>query len=306
MINTLLGLMLKVVLLTGLGYAVKKMGMVTEEFEKVLSGLLVNVIFPISVIGSSNNDFSADKLKNIAVIVAIALVYYIGAIVLSSRIGKHLPLPEKDRHIFVTMSVFANTGFIGIPIVLELYGTEGMLYAVIYNMFYQFFFFTYGIALLSGDGKFSVKDAWNPCVKSALLALVLFLLQIKFPAPVQDTIETVGNMVVPLSMMIIGFGLTEIRFLDILRDAKAYAVSILRLLVFPALVFLLCRLCGVGPELTMIASIMSGVPSGSMNVIMAKQYGCDTDYATEAVVQSMLLCIVILPFMITAGTIISG
>ena len=306
MINTLLGLMLKVVLLTGLGYAVKKKGMITEEFEKGLSALLVNIIFPISVIASSNNDFSTDKVKNILVIVAIALMYYIGAILISAQVGKHLHLPEKDQHIFRTMSVFANTGFIGIPVVRELYGTEGMLYAVIYNMFYQFFFFTYGIALLSGNGKFRLKDAWNPCVQSALLALVLFLLQVKFPVPVQDTIETVGNMVVPLSMMIIGFGLTEIRFVDILKDGKAYAVSLLRLLVFPALVFLGCRVCGVGKELTMISAIMSGVPSGSMNVIMAKQYGCDTDYATEAVVQSMLLCVGILPLMITAGIMILG
>lgn len=237
MINTLLGLMLKVVLLTGLGYVVKKKGMITDEFERVLSNLLVNVIFPISVIASSNNDFSADKVKNILTIVSIALVYYIGAILLSKQIGKHLHLPEKDQHIFLTMSVFANTGYIGIPIVLELYGTEGMLYAVIYNMFYQFFFFTYGIALLNGGGQLRLRDAWNPCVKSAFLAIALFLLQVKFPAPIQDTIETVGNMVVPLSMMIIGFGLTEIRFLDIIKDGKAYAVSVLRLLVFPALIF---------------------------------------------------------------------
>ena len=133
------------------------------------------------------------------------------------------------------MCSFANTGFIGIPIVLELYGKEGMLYAVIYNMFYQLFFFSYGIAMLSGDGRFRLKDAWNPCIQSALLAILLFLLPVDLPGPVQDTVETIGAMVVPLSMMIIGFGLSDIRFRDIFCDSKAYAVSLMRLIVFPVL-----------------------------------------------------------------------
>ncbi|MBS6397588.1 MAG: AEC family transporter [Clostridiales bacterium] len=303
MIDTLISLMIKVVLLVALGYAVKKKGMITEEFERGLSNLVVNVIFPISVIASANNDFSAEKMRNIMAIMAVALIYYIGAILLSTRLGKLLRLSEANRHIFMTMSVFANTGFIGIPVVLELYGSEGMLYAVLYNMFYQFFFFTYGIAMLSGGGSFRLKDAWNPCIQSALLAFVLFLLQVRFPAPVQGTIETIGNMVVPLSMMIIGFGLTEVRFGEILKDARAYAVSALRLLVFPVLVYMGCRLVGMGQELTMIAAIMSGIPSGSMNVIMAKQYGCDMEFATKAVVQSMIFGVITIPLLVTAGNI---
>lgn len=306
MIEILMGMMIKVVLLVALGYGLKKKGKISEELDKGLSGLLVNVIFPISVIASANNEFSLDKLRNILIIMAVALIYYIGAILLSTRLGKLMGLDREKRPIFMTMCSFANTGFIGIPIVLELYGTEGMLYAVIYNMFYQLFFFSYGIAMLSGDGKFRLKDAWNPCIQSALLAILIFLLPVKLPGPVQDTVETIGNMVVPLSMLIIGFGLSEIRFRDIFCDAKAYVVSLMRLVIFPILVLLGCILCGAGRELTMIAMIMSGIPSGSMNVIMAKQYGCDTDFATRSVVQSMIFGVISIPLMIAAGMRIVG
>lgn len=237
-------------------------------------------------------------------IMVIAFFYYTGAILISTGMGSFLHFSETDQHIFMTMSVFANTGFIGIPVVLELYGSEGMLYAVIYNMFYQLFFFTYGIAMLRGDGAFELKNAWNPSIKAVLLACVLFLLQIRFPAPIQDTIETVGNMVVPLSMMIIGFGLTDIRFRELFSDGRTYYVSLLRLIVFPGLVFFICHAFGVGKELTMIGTIMSGIPSGSMNVIMAKEYNCDMDYATKAVVQSMIFGVVTIPLMVMAGNIL--
>ncbi len=304
MIATLLGLMLKVVLLVALGYYVKRKGMISDETERGLSNLLVNIIFPISAIASADNDFSADKLKNILIMMAIALVYYIAAILISTKAGRLLGLSNPDQRIFMTMSTFANTAYIGIPVVVELYGSEGMLYAVIYNMFYQFFFFTYGIAMLNGDGHFRIRDAWNPCIQSALLACGLFLLQIQLPSPVQSTIKSVGDMVVPLSMMIIGFGLTDIRFREVLSDYRAYYVSLLRLLVFPLLVFLGCRLFHVNKELTMIGMIMSGIPSGSMNVIMAKQYGCDMDYATKGVIQSMIFGVVTLPLMVAAGNLL--
>lgn len=304
MTSTLLGLMLKVVLLVGLGYLLKKRGMISDELERGISNLVVNVFFPFSVIASSNNDFSADKVKNILTIMVIALIYYIMAILISTKLGKLLRFSEKDQHIFMTMSTFANTGFIGVPVVLELYGNEGMLYAVIYNMFYQLFFFTYGMAMLSGDGHLRIRDAWNPCTKSALLACALFLFQIRFPAPVQDTIETIGGMVVPLSMLVIGFSLTGIRFREILTDFRAYYVSLLRLIVFPGLVFFGCHALGVGRELTMIAMLMSGIPSGSMNVIMAKQFGCDIEYATKAVIQSMIFGVVTIPLIAAVGNIL--
>ena len=104
MIATLLGLMLKVVLLVALGYYVKRKGMISDETERGLSNLLVNIIFPISVIASADNDFSADKLKNILIMMAIALVYYIAAILISTKAGRLLGLSNPDQRIFMTMS----------------------------------------------------------------------------------------------------------------------------------------------------------------------------------------------------------
>ena len=41
-----------------------------------------------------------------------------------------------------------------------------------------------------------------------------------------------------------------------------------------------------------------------MNVIMAKQYGCDMDYATKGVIQSMIFGVVTLPLMVAAGNLL--
>ena len=105
MIEILMGMMIKVVLLVALGYGLKKKGKISEELDKGLSGLLVNVIFPISVIASANNEFSLDKLRNILIIMAVALIYYIGAILLSTRLGKLIGLDREKQPIFMKTTI---------------------------------------------------------------------------------------------------------------------------------------------------------------------------------------------------------
>lgn len=42
----------------------------------------------------------------------------------------------------------------------------------------------------------------------------------------------------------------------------------------------------------------------SKNVIMAKQFDCDIDFATKAVIQSMIFGSISIPLLITAGNIL--
>lgn len=298
MLQVLMNLMLKIALLVALGYWVKKKGMVTPEFEKILSGLLVNVIFPISLLSSSNNSFSADKLHNLLIVLLASFCYYVGAILISNALSGIIRSGQKNRNLFVSSIIFANSGYIGIPLAQALYGTEGMFYAVMFNTMYYFFFFSYGITKISGDTKIDLKRVWNPSIQAALLSFILFLLQVKFPAPILSTIDSIGGMVIPISMMIVGFGMTEISFRDIFSSLEVYYVSIIRLLLLPTLVFLFGRLLGLSEILTMVATCMCIPPCGSFNIIVAKQYGYDADFATKAVIQSTLLSMVSIPALL--------
>lgn len=298
MVQVLLNLMIKIALLIALGYRVKKKGMVTPEFEKALSGLLVNVIFPISLLASSANSFSGSMLRNILIILLAAVSYYVGAILISTFLSRVIRSGQKNRNLFVSSIVFANTGYIGIPLAQVLYGTEGMFYAVMFNTMYYFFFFSYGINKLSGDTRINLKRAWNPCMKAAVLSFVLFGLQVKLPAPILSTIDSIGSMVIPVSMMIVGFGMTDIPFRDIFNSLEVYYVSFIRLLLLPSLVFLCGRLLGLSEILTMVATCMCIPPCGSFNIIVAKQYGYDAEFATKAVIQSTLLSIVSIPALL--------
>lgn len=303
--EVLLNLMVKVALLVAAGYVLKKCGILTETLEKGVSGLILKFVLPCSVIASAGSEFGGGQAMNFVLMAVIALVYYLAAIFLSKGLCKICRFQDQKRRIVLTLIVFANTAFIGYPISQELFGDEGFVYAVIYNSFYQLFFFTYGISYIRGSSE---KNIWSVLCTPVNVALVVMLaligLQIRLPAPVQDTISSVGNMMVPLSMLVIGCSLVGMRPAEMLLDKECYLVSAVRLLFFPLVTLAAVRLLQVPDPVATICVIMAGLPSGSMNVITAKEYDCEAEFAARSVVQTMVLSIFTVPLIIFLCTIV--
>ena len=304
-IQVLPNLMIKVAFFVAAGYVMKKCGVLTEDRERGVSGLIMKLILPCSVLASAGSEFDGGTMWNFVIMAGIALVYYLVSIFLCRILCRFLPLSDLKRRIFLTTIVFANTAFIGYPICQELFGNVGFVYAVVYNAFYQIFFFTYGISHIRGAGAQDIKSILCTPLNFAFLGMVfLIAFQIKLPAAIQDSISSVGNMMVPLSMMVIGCSLVGLKPAELLKDKECYLISAIRLLVFPLLTLLAVRLLHIAEPVASIGVIMAGLPSGSMNVITAKEYDCESDFAARAVVQTMLFCIITVPLMIYLCTVL--
>ncbi len=301
MLEILLNLMGKVALLVALGYILAKRGFLTERFQKDLTSFMMQVALPANVLTTASNPFSPDLSQNLLLTVGIAVVYYAAAFAFTFFVRRFLPLDEKGRAMFTLMAVFANTAFLGFPLITELLGQEGLLYAVIFNMVWLVFFFTIGISMVSGQRQIRLKSILSmPVSLASLAAVVLYVSPFRFPVFVQDTLSTLGAMVVPISMLLIGCSLVPIRPVEILKDPWSYFVSALRLAVFPlAVLAVLYLIPGVPPLVALVCSIMCCLPSASLSVVFAQEYGCAPEYASRAVVQGMLLMIITIPLFIT-------
>jgi malate permease and related proteins len=298
-VDTILNLFIKIFLMISLGYLLKKVRVITPELQKGFTSLLLKAILPINILASANTEFTKGASGKMLYMTAIGAGYYIGSLILMTVLSRLLPLKGRAKHIFVTMTVFANTAFVGFPLTMELFGQEGMIYAVIYNLFYQAFFFTYGINLLSGSKEFQWKSIYTNIVTIAsVVSISIFLSPFRFPSAVVSALSSVGSMTVPVSMILIGCSLADIKLIEILKDGYSYLVSALRLLLLPLGLLFLLKLLKVPAEITAAATVMTALPSGSLNAIYAGQYGCEPEYATRTVVQTMVFMIVTLPAVI--------
>lgn len=298
------GLFVKIGIMVALGFFLKRKKIITQQFQSALSDFLLNAVLPFSVLASAGNKLADGMAARLGQSALIACGYYCAALVVCVLLGKVLWKNgsadfSKKRGIFSTMSVFANTGFIGLPLVEELFGSEGMLYGVIYNMAYQLFLFTIGIALLSGEHKISWKALFSDVTSVvSILAIVLYLSPFRFPAVVNDAFTAIGDMCVPLSMIVIGCCIADVHFSQLVHEKYGYLISALRLLIFPLLLLFLLRTLNITSVLRNSCVVLTALPVGSLNVLLAERYKADVSFSTCAVVQSLILFMGTLPVIL--------
>ena len=100
----------------------------------------MRVILPFSILRSANTTFDPGMSLNLAHAALFAVAFYAFAIAALILIMCFTKLQETTKKIFVTLGTFQNVGFLGFPITEELYGPTGLIYTVIFNLVFQFFF----------------------------------------------------------------------------------------------------------------------------------------------------------------------
>ena len=298
-LGTLIKSLLTLFLLVLSGYFVKKLNIVSEKTVEELSDVLLKVILPSSIIASGFEGKSSD-IKSIGLSFLIISLCYVFFFVFSFVVFRGLIKDKSRRNLAINMCVFANTSFIGLPLVAVLFGSSGMIYAVIYNLLYNVFMYTLGIRLFGEKNeKLDIKAfVLNPLTLSSILSIVLFFLPLDGGGVVEDFLSTIGGMSGPLSMMLVGSWLIGVDLKSVLKKPLCYLVSLMRLLILPLLVFFVLSLLDVDELMTDTITLISAIPVGTLNVIFSKKFGGDSHLANETMMQSLVLSVVTIPLIV--------
>ena len=125
--------------------------------------------------------------------------------------------------------------------------------------------------------KIKFKSMLTPGFILMLLCLVIFLTGIPLPELVVESCEMVGSITSPLSMLVLGATVAMYPLKSSLKDIRCYVFSLFRLLIIPLIVLLVCRGLQIDPFYTGIAVLSCAMPVGSMVLMIANQYGGDTE-----------------------------
>lgn len=282
------------------GFAACKLGYMSEEFDKKLSGIIVDITCPALILSSVMGDRLPDR-ELIIPLITISTVTY----VMLTFVAVYLPrLITKDTSVRGVMGfaiMFGNVGFIGYPIVAAVFGTEAIFYAAILNIPNTFFIFAVGKSLITGEG-FNIKATTRTLVCPGLLAAYASILIVAFgisdiPAVVSRPVSMLGNVTVPASLMIIGSSMARLPLHDMLGNRKVYVTAALRLMVVPVSIFFLFSLSGFPLFATSINAIIIGMPVASYGTIFCLRYGHDTTFITETTFITSVASIVTIPLL---------
>ncbi len=293
--------MLKLFLLLILGFVLFKCHIFDEYTNKKISALIVNVASPMLIISSIAGVEGNDK-SIVFLMIGAGILMYIGFIILGKIINRIFPFPKKDWPVYECMVVFANTGFMGYPVLLDVFGQEAVFYASLIHMAFNFFVYTYAIMCLtkSDDSKFKLnfKQLLTPGIVLIFIGILIYLFDMQLPSVLMDTINSVGSLTAPLSMMMIGSSLAVYPIKDSFTDWRSYVFAFVRLIIVPFMTMIVCRLLHINPYYANITIITNAMPVGSMVLMLVTQYNANVKIVTKNIVVSTLLSVITIPIVV--------
>ena len=253
-------------LLILVGYLAVRVKVLGAEARQNFSSLLINIVVPAMIVDSYLIPFDPAILSNLlctALASAAVLFAGLGIALLATRRMK-----DPNRPLLRFAITFSNAAYMGFPLIEALFGAEGLLYASIFNTFFNILIWTAGTALLA-PGSQEKHSLGQLLKKPALLAVALGLILYLGQAPVPDLIS--------------------------IRRGSLWYTLFLRMAVVPATALLLCLATGTGGIVGAVVILLEACPCAAITSVFAVQYHYDEELAAGSVVVSTLLSIVVLP-----------
>lgn len=286
----ILGKIISMFAIVFVGYGANRLNWLPNESVKYLSNLLINIAAPCVMLVSLNGQELTHKTASLT---GIILLLTLGLCVLCTALGflvvKILKIPLDRQGVYVFSLTYSNNGFLGMAVAQTVFGSQGMFVMVIANIALGVCIYTIGMLTVTYGtaGKVSFKDSlksmWNVPLGASVLGLLLFLLQIRLPGMAVDFMSLMGNMMVPLSMVIIGVQLADSGLLYTLKQKGLYNISLLRLVVMPAIVFPLMLALRVPVMVTAVMTLTAALPPASLGPVLTAKYGGNTTLAAGCV-----------------------
>ena len=189
---------------------------------------------------------------------------------------------------------FANTGYLGIPLVTVAYGERAALPAALATVATNIISFALAIVCLElfvnpqpgGVRRALSGVARSPLIWPIALAIFLVFLQIKIPLPVERFAILLAGAAGPCALFAIGLFVSQ---LSIRAGAAAsWQTTLLKLVLHPLLMALLAFwLLPVDPFWAKIAVVCAALPLGATAFVLAQRYKLlEAETSTGAVVST--------------------
>jgi predicted permease len=293
--NTLIILqqMLMIAILVAIGFFLFRKGIIEEQATHTLSVIVTDVCNPALVLSCVLQGNIHATWQDVCKGMGIAAVIYTLMCFIGIALPKILHIPKKEQKFYQLMTVYTNTGFIGIPLAKAVLGNTEMLYVIIFNVMFCLFFYTHGV-LVAAEGKehLKLKNFFNPGTIMSVCTIVVFCFNITFPSVISGSIIYIGNTTTFLSMCLLGGSLAKASFGEIIREVKLYPYVLIRMLLIPLLAAWIMKNLHVSHEMILAFTLMLAMPAANLPLIQAEKIGEDTSVLSHGIVMTTVLSLV--------------
>ena len=289
--------MLVILFAIAAGYGANRLGYLGGETDQKLSKLILNITMPAMIVAAVITGEELPEISVILSILEVGVVFYVLEFAFVLTVPKLLPGTAGQKGVYRYTLAFPNVGFIGYPVAVALYGDGALFYAAILALPFNLLSYSLGPLMLAGAGRFRWRQLLSPCIVASVLGLVLALTRLRPPAMEWEMLDFVGSITVPLSLLVVGSLLAHMSPGKVLRSPKLWVLSVLRLLVMPALLCLVLRGMHIEAMVLGIAVSQMGMPVAVNGTLLSMEYGGDTEAMAQVTFLTTLGAIVTIPVL---------
>jgi predicted permease len=239
-----------------------------------------------------------DLLNGLLISLVLALITHIFGFIVAYTILRGKTNPDITIERFST--IFSNCGFMGVPLVNGIYGSEGVFYITAYITVFNIILWTIGVVMMTNakkDWKSLLKSLVSPVIVTIMIGIIFFIFQIRIPDNILQAMKYVGDMNTPLAMMIAGVAIGSSNILKLIRKFRIYLVAFLKLLVIPAILLLIYTRFPISDSVLTTAILASACPAASTGTLFALRYDKNAMYASEIFTVTTLLSAITIPLI---------
>lgn len=289
-----------IAVILALGFILGKLKLISSKTNKELTNLLLVVFMPASLFvafPSSYDETSANLfLSGLAAGALVMLLLIIIAKILFNKKWFKGELRFESQFALI----FNNATFLGYPIVASTFGSSGILAYCGFIISFNVALFSYGIWLFERKitPKLFTSIIFNPNIIAVVLGVVVFLVGVKLPDFLTDSVKYVGGATTPLSIICIGYMLSQAKLLSVFKKGKLILTALVQLTLGPLVTFGVLKLLNFPVEVIQVCTLIQALPTATSLGLFAVKYGGNATESSELVTISTLFSIATMPLMV--------
>jgi predicted permease len=282
------------------GFWITRRNAIPENVLGFLTKLAVDVALPCLVFASIMVNFNPEKYPDWWQLPLWWFVFAAISLILSLVTGY---LSSKDtRGEFIINNFFQNGLFFPLIIISGVFGIDSpyipqlYIFIIIHPIM---FFTTYHLFFRKSKGKTRLRNIINPILVATVLAIVVRLLRVQVYLPhfIIEILSILGNMALPLIMIILG-GSLYLAFKQ--TGSKVYIKEIgkflvIKNLVFPLVFIGILFLWQPSYSIALLFFLEAAAPPVTATPILTERAGANKLISSQFVFASFIFCIITIP-----------
>ena len=223
---------------------------------------------------------------------AIYLIVIIFVLIISALFASKIFLHKKEYSIAVVASIIGNTGNLGIPLNIAIFGEASIPYTTVVNLVNVFVVYTIGVYFYS-RGNFDAKTSFKNILKLPILwaAIIAIILSVNHYTP-SDAIMNMLMMGAYASMtmqlFLFGIYLYGIKLKEINKKLITWIMTF-KFILLPLITFIILLNIDLEPMIKGVIFIELLMPLAVANVNLSSLYNCEPKLVTALVFISSVL-----------------